>query len=436
MSATDPARFDNLFRQARALVGSGRLADALPTLQALVQIDPRHTEVRNALAVAALQSGDLGAARNHLSVAREVSPEDALTLNQWAQLLLFEGDEGGALRAYAALLSRHPGLYASRLPYAKLLEGSGDAEGAALHYFRAVRDAQRSGRWLSAESTPPGIQSDISRAMAVVDRHRRGLCERVLAQLVERFGPTGLERVAGYVAIQLGDARYAPQDTRQKPTSFPFPDLPQSPYLEKRAVPEIEALEASTADVLAELLTVMDVDEGHQDVFAEQALAQAFLRSTRGPAKWDGFYFHRHGRRHDENALACPKTAAAVDRLPLARVPGHGPEVLFSTLGPGTHLMPHHGVTNARVVGHLPLIVPDDCALRVAGIEHHWRVGEVVLFDDTYLHEAWNRSPQRRVVMIFDVWHPELTPVECAAVQMLQETLGDFATRSASLEQR
>ena len=73
---------------------------------------------------------------------------------------------------------------------------------------------------------------------------------------------------------------------------------------------------------------------------------------------------------------------------------------------PGTHLLPHRGVTNTRVVAHLPLIVPPDCALRVGGEEHAWQEGRVVVFDDTYEHEAWNRSDQVRVVLIFDLWNP------------------------------
>ena len=54
-------------------------------------------------------------------------------------------------------------------------------------------------------------------------------------------------------------------------------------------------------------------------------------------------------------------------------------------------------------------MIPEDCALRVGGEDHHWREGEVVVFDDTYDHEAWNRSERTRVVMIFDLWNPFLT---------------------------
>jgi aspartate beta-hydroxylase len=115
-----------------------------------------------------------------------------------------------------------------------------------------------------------------------------------------------------------------------------------------------------------------------------------------------------------------------LDRLPLVHVREHGPEVLYSVFTPGTHLLPHRGVTNTRLVGHLPLIVPENCALNVGGEVHHWQPGKVVVFDDTYEHEAWNRSQQTRVVMIFDVWHPGLTEVERLAVAELVGAIGDF----------
>jgi aspartate beta-hydroxylase len=83
-------------------------------------------------------------------------------------------------------------------------------------------------------------------------------------------------------------------------------------------------------------------------------------------------------------------------------------------------------VTNTRVVTHLPLIIPDDCALRVGGETHVWQTGQCVTFDDTFEHEAWNRSDQTRVVLIFDNWNPDLSEAERAAVTDLVEAIGDF----------
>ena len=83
-------------------------------------------------------------------------------------------------------------------------------------------------------------------------------------------------------------------------------------------------------------------------------------------------------------------------------------------------------MTNTRVTSHLPLLIPEDCALRVGGEEHHWREGEVVVFDDTYEHEAWNRSSRTRVVMIFDMWNPFLTLTERAVLSDLTIAMGEF----------
>ncbi|MGE5167578.1 MAG: aspartyl/asparaginyl beta-hydroxylase domain-containing protein, partial [Deltaproteobacteria bacterium] len=77
-------------------------------------------------------------------------------------------------------------------------------------------------------------------------------------------------------------------------------------------------------------------------------------------------------------------------------------------------------------VTHLPLVIPENCAIAVGGEEKVWREGEAFSFDDTFEHEAWNRSDRTRVVMLLDVWNPYLTAVECEAITGLIEGIGDF----------
>jgi len=428
MSVVENTHSHRTLADARALMAAGRTGEAVSLYLALTESEPSHLEARNALAVIALSRGDLAGARSHLGVALAAAPDDALTLSHLARLQQAEGDASSAIQTYQRLLAQQPQAYAARLAYARLLEDRGDAATALRHYFRAVRHAQSAGRWLSEESTPPALHVAVRRAVALVGQHRRALCLGILDRLGERYGRDALRRAAAFVAVQLGDASYAPPDTRQKPQRFPFPDLPQTPYYDKRRFDGVAELEAQTPAILAELQVILGAAAGREHVFADPRMAETYLSGDRGPAVWDGYYFYRHGQRNEINAAACPQTMAAIDRLPLARVRGHGPEVLFSTLGPGTHLKPHYGVINARVTAHLPLIVPPGCALRVAGEDHHWRVGEVVAFDDTYLHEAWNYSDQTRVVMIFDMWHPDLTEAERLAVREVQEAFSDFGS--------
>ena len=89
---------------------------------------------------------------------------------------------------------------------------------------------------------------------------------------------------------------------------------------------------------------------------------------------------------------------------------------MFSLLAPNTAIPAHVGVNNARLVCHLPLIVPQGCWFRVGGEPDTGAKARRSVFDDTIEHEAMNPSDALRVVLIFDVWRPDLEPVERQAI--------------------
>jgi aspartate beta-hydroxylase len=306
------------------------------------------------------------------------------------------------------------------------LERLGRREDALVQYKRALDDAQGQGRWLNQETTPPALRPLVTQAVVAVRNGRRQLFQALLAPLRERYGRDSMDRVEHCLRIYLNEQPPVYPDPRQKPSFLLFPGLPTSAYIERAALPWVDELEAQTAAILAELQGLLPSASGRERVFGTDALEAENLRGLEVAPSWNGYYFYRHGERRDDNCQSCPDTSRALDALPLARVREHGPEVLFSVFTTGTHLLPHRGVTNTRVVGHLPLLVPEDCALSVGGEIHVWRPGEVVVFDDTYEHEAWNRSPRTRVVMIFDTWNPYLTEAERAAVTDLVTAIGDF----------
>jgi aspartyl/asparaginyl beta-hydroxylase (cupin superfamily) len=78
----------------------------------------------------------------------------------------------------------------------------------------------------------------------------------------------------------------------------------------------------------------------------------------------------------------------------------------------GARIPPHTGVTNTRAIVHLPLVVPSGCRFRVGGETREWKEGQAFVFDDTIEHEAVNDSERDRIILIFDVWNPHLTPRE------------------------
>jgi len=81
----------------------------------------------------------------------------------------------------------------------------------------------------------------------------------------------------------------------------------------------------------------------------------------------------------------------------------------FSILAPGKHLPPHRGPFKGVLRYHLGLIVPKpevSCGIRVADETRHWKEGESLVFDDTYMHEAWNNTNRDRVVLFMDFVRP------------------------------
>ena len=71
-------------------------------------------------------------------------------------------------------------------------------------------------------------------------------------------------------------------------------------------------------------------------------------------------------------------------------------------------------------------MTPDDCALRVGAETRAWRRGEMLIFDDSIEHEAWNRSSDTRIVLLFEVWRPEIDAEERAALTLLFQAIDSF----------
>jgi len=145
-----------------------------------------------------------------------------------------------------------------------------------------------------------------------------------------------------------------------------------------------------------------------------------------GNADWGALYLWQNGEPVLENQEACPITTEAISSLPLVFSGRRCPNVLFSRLKAGASIPPHNGMINTRLIGHLPLVIPGRCGFRVGSEVREWVLGEPFLFDDTVEHEAWNKSDQDRVILIFEVWRPELTKIEKAFVTRMLEAVDTY----------
>ncbi|MEO7052958.1 MAG: aspartyl/asparaginyl beta-hydroxylase domain-containing protein [Rhodanobacter sp.] len=415
--------------KAQAALQQGDTAFAEQHYRQLLELVSADVEALQFVAARHFARGDAIRAVGMLLAAEQAEPDNPATLHQLGAAQSAVNDWQGAAGSLERCLSLAPNAFVARLRLGIVREQLGDAHAALVAYFGAVNAAQARGRWMSDDTTAPGLRDAVKHAIDSIDGGRRQLFNAVLEPLRERYGPSELVRVEECLSIYLEEKPPALPDPRQQPKFLYFPGVPSQPYYPRERFPWQAELEAHTAAIRDELRAVLEQPQ-HLESFlltdSPQDAADLLRSSGAGNAAWDAYFFHRHGERYDAHALSCPQTAALLDSLPLAYVREHSPETLFSVLRPGSHILPHRGVTNTRLVTHLPLIVPPDCALRVGGDIHEWQEGRCVTFDDTFEHEAWNHSGETRVMLILDSWNPDLSEAERAAVADLVGAIGDF----------
>jgi aspartate beta-hydroxylase len=415
----------------------GDFADAEQCAHALLEQQPGDQQAARFAAVRHQERGELQ--RAHAVLSRAVA-DPAAVAGTWQQLALLQaelGDLPASAQSLRSCLELDPHAELAHLYLGLAKERLGEPLSALWHFCRAVHLAQSTGRWVSPDSTPAHALPLVKYAIGKVNQGRRGAIELALQPLRERYGASELLRVQQALAGYLGQPPPQPTDPRQQPKFLYFPGVPSQPYYGRERFPWQEQLEAATVTIREELSEVLAAAGALEPFLGtnDEAGAGDMLRGSAGPAAWDAYFFYRHGDRYDEHCLRCPRTTAVLEQLPLVRIREHAPESLFSVLTPGTHILPHSGVTNTRLVTHLPLLVPPDCALRVGGVDHQWQEGECITFDDTFVHEAWNRSERTRVVLILDSWNPDLTEVERLAVTDLVQAIGDFNRSAEQLAQ-
>ncbi len=213
------------------------------------------------------------------------------------------------------------------------------------------------------------------------------------------------------------------------PTHFHYPGLIEREFHPRHCFPWLAEIEAATDAIREEMQTAMASSRAELVPYLQyeehEALAQ--WRDLNRNPDWTALHLIKMDEEVGVNAKLCPRTMALLKQLPQPQIPGASPNAMFSLLAPHTVIPPHVGVSNTRLVCHLPLVVPAGCWFRVGAETRKWNEGEAFVFDDTIEHEASNPSGQLRVVFIFDLWHPDLSPVEQAGVAALigSEVRGD-----------
>jgi len=184
------------------------------------------------------------------------------------------------------------------------------------------------------------------------------------------------------------------------------------PWWSKEQTPQYQqfykTLETNFAKIRDEGLAVMN----------QKGYFQNEAENLRDVGEWKQFELFARGIKHKENCKKCPFTCKIVETLPDATGCRRG-QVKFSVMHPGTHVWPHCGPTNCRLRVHLGLKVPSNTFIRVADDTRSWEEGKVFIFDDSFEHEVWHNGTEFRLVLIVDVWHPELTAREKSSLSAI-----------------
>jgi aspartate beta-hydroxylase len=409
----------------------GEFPQARRLYEELLSAAPDHPEAVSFLAVAALQAGDAGHAVAMLERAAAAHPADAMLHKNLGLAYRAVRASDRAVIAFKEALKLEPEFTVAWLNLGAVLAEAGRRDESLVAYMRAFASAEKSGLFLNVAAIPAGVRALAERAVASLREARAEAFREALAPVAARFGQDALKRVWHCLEIYLGSRPPEPLPALQKPTLMTFPGLLGRAWFARETFPWLTEIERQTDAIRAELVDVLASDEGFRP-FVEMPVdhpGAAYWRQVNHSPSWNAFFFYRDGHRVTDNHTRCPITAAALDALPLSRVADHSPESLYSVLAPGAHIPPHTGVINCRLVVHLPLIVPPDCGIRVGNETRGWEEGRCIVFDDTFEHEAWNRSDRTRVVLIFDIWNPALSEAEQEGMRAAVEGLGRFNRR-------
>ena len=195
----------------------------------------------------------------------------------------------------------------------------------------------------------------------------------------------------------------------QQPSMFYFPGLAQRPFFDRAMFDWVPAIEAATDAIRTELLALIDAASDH---FGPYVTAAPNRPPPNNPLldkpDWGAAWLWKDGQIAEGMDMLCPAALAALEHVRQPVIPGRAPLALFSRLAPGTHIQPHHGLLNTRLICHLPLVVPDGCGLRVGPETRGWTEGELLIFDDSFEHEAWNRGTSDRTILLFEIWRPDI----------------------------
>eukprot|EP01130_Rhizamoeba_saxonica_P003228 TRINITY_DN1381_c0_g1_i1.p1 TRINITY_DN1381_c0_g1~~TRINITY_DN1381_c0_g1_i1.p1 ORF type:complete len:377 (+),score=67.18 TRINITY_DN1381_c0_g1_i1:556-1686(+) len=184
-----------------------------------------------------------------------------------------------------------------------------------------------------------------------------------------------------------------------KPTWFFVEGLSGSPFREQQYQDKINELMSHQSTIIEEYITLTSNAE---DIHWTEILAENNFG-------WSSYWLINQGVVVNEKQF--PQTRSILekvlgDKMILGSCIGY---TYFSKIQPGTKITPHCGPCNLKIRIQIPISTSPGCTLTVGNETHEYRQDKIFVLDDTYIHSVSNDSGEERVVLLVDVWNPQLT---------------------------
>ncbi len=406
---------------AGAAAAAGRWQEAEQLWSRVHAADPGHVQALFSLGVHAFQRGDAQAALEYLQRARARAPRDPMILLTIGRVHREAGETELEWGWLIGALEIDPYFLPALLGKAEFLERQGRARVAAAAFRDVLKVAPDEAAW------PAPLRRRLSHARGVVEQDTRELAEFLghrVATTQATIDRASSARWDEAVSILAGRTRPYHSHCNQ----LHVPRLPAITFYDDALFPWMRELESRTCAIKTELQEML-ASKGEDFVPYIQYRPGDPVNQwdkLNHSRNWSGFHLYANGEPVAEHLAQCPRTAEALALVDAVDIAGLCPNAMFSALAPGAHIPPHTGETNARLVAHLPLVVPERCSYRVGYDWRQWQEGKCWVFDDTIEHEARNDSDQLRVILMFDVWNPLLSQAEREMATAMTSAMRDW----------
>jgi len=176
-----------------------------------------------------------------------------------------------------------------------------------------------------------------------------------------------------------------------------FSKLPNKPILDTATLDDLAILRDNWEVMRDEAMGLAAAGEIKAADKLNDAGFNSFFRTG-----WTRYYLKWYGNPLPSALRQCPKTIDVLKQTPSVKA------AMFASLPSGGVLNAHRDPFAGSLRYHLGLSTPnsDDCFILVDGQKHAWYDGQDVLFDETFIHEAHNRTDQNRIILFCDVTRP------------------------------